>query len=185
MERRGSAGGTRLSKPRPVQCRTATLNKSRGESRLLSAASFQASAWTSACVRMRGSSSASVTSRMSPQLVHFNFDRRPAWYCLPPIYYFYVVRRSAQAPGLSYPNANIRLFGLMNHARACARESTWSSWRPFGNAMTSERNSSSQGADSGRSTLPSSIRAVCALIRTTLSPTGRLACTDKPSDCRS
>src|SRR5690349_8692988 len=48
--------------------------------------------------------------------------------------------------------------------------------------MTSERNSSSQEADSGRSTLPSSMRAVCALIRTTLSPTGRFACTGTPSD---
>jgi hypothetical protein len=39
---------------------------------------------------------------------------------------------------------------------------------PIGNAITSERNPSSHEADSGRSTLPSSMRAVWALIRTTL-----------------
>src|SRR5262249_19036993 len=55
---------------------------------------------------------------------------------------------------------------------ACENASTWSVERPAGKAMTSRRNSSIQLVLLGNDTDPASIRAVCAFIRITLSPSG-------------
>ena len=56
--------------------------------------------------------------------------------------------------------------------RNIERASTWSSWRPAGNASSSALKSSSQGAFEGRRSCLASILADWALMRVTLSLSG-------------